>query len=237
MAILGRPNVGKSSLMNALLKTDRAIVTPVPGTTRDMLEELVNIDGIPVRLFDTAGIRSTDDPVETEGVRRSHLAWQEADLALILLDGSQPLSDGDRVLLARQEAAQALLVINKCDLPRRLVKEDLMRACPNSAGVIDISAKMQVGLEGLREAIRSRLTPDRLESQDSVLVTNLRHSAALERALQGVEQAQYSVEAGRAGELVAMDLRIAADALGEITGVITTDEILERVFAEFCIGK
>lgn len=237
VAILGRPNVGKSSLMNALLKTDRAIVTPVPGTTRDMLEELVNIDGIPVRLFDTAGIRSTDDPVETEGVRRSHLAWQEADLALILLDGSQPLSDGDWVLLARQEAAQALLVINKCDLPRRLVKEDLVRACPNSAGVIDISAKMQVGLEGLREAIRSRLTPDRLESQDSVLVTNLRHSAALERALQGVEQAQYSVEAGRAGELVAMDLRIAADALGEITGVITTDEILERVFAEFCIGK
>jgi tRNA modification GTPase len=237
VAILGRPNVGKSSLMNALLKTDRAIVTPVPGTTRDMLEEVVSIDGIPVRLFDTAGIRSTDDPVEAEGIRRSHLAWEEADLALILLDGSQPLSESDRVLLARQEAAQALLVINKCDLPRRLVKEELVRACPTSAGVIDISAKMQVGLEGLREAIRSRLTPDRLESQDSVLVTNLRHAAALERALQGVEQARRSVEAGRAGELVALDLRIAADALGEITGVITTDEILERIFAEFCIGK
>ena len=237
VAILGRPNVGKSSLMNALLKTDRAIVTPVPGTTRDLLEEVVSLDGVPVRLFDTAGIRSTDDPVEAEGIRRSHLAWEDADLALILLDGSQPLSEGDRTVLARQEAARALLVINKCDLPRRLMKEELARACPTSAGVINISAKMQVGLEGLREAIRVRLTPDRLEAQDSVLVTNLRHAAALGRALQGVEQARGSVEAGRAGELVAMDLRIAADALGEITGVITTDEILERIFSEFCIGK
>ncbi len=237
VAILGRPNVGKSSLMNALLKADRAIVTPVPGTTRDMLEEVVSLDGIPVRLFDTAGIRSTDDPVEAEGIRRSHLAWEEADLALILLDGSQPLSESDRVLLARQEASQALLVINKCDLDRRLLKEELVRACPSSAGVIDISAKMQVGLDGLRAAIRSRLTPDRLEAQDSVLVTNIRHASALDRALQGVEQARCSVEAGRPGELVAMDLRIAADALGEITGVITTDEILERIFAEFCIGK
>ena len=237
VAILGRPNVGKSSLMNALLRSDRAIVTPVPGTTRDMLEEVVSIDGIPVRLFDTAGIRPTDDPVETEGIRRSQLAWEEADLALILVDGSEPLSDSDRVLLARQEAARALLVINKCDLPRRLVTEELERVCPVSAGAIDISAKTQIGLDGLRDAIRSRLTPSRLESQDGVLVTNLRHAAALERALQGVDQARHSVEAGRAGELVALDLRIAADALGEITGVITTDEILERIFAEFCIGK
>ncbi len=237
VAILGRPNVGKSSLMNALLRSDRAIVTPIPGTTRDMLEEVVSIDGIPVRLFDTAGIRPTDDPVEAEGIRRSQLAWKDADLALILLDGSQPLSESDRILLARQEAAQALLVINKCDLPRKLVREELERAYSVNGSVIDISAKLQIGLDGLRESIRSRLTPDRLESRDGVLVTNLRHAAALERALQGVEQARHSLEEGRAGELVAMDLRIAADALGEITGVITTDEILERIFAEFCIGK
>lgn len=237
VAILGRPNVGKSSLMNALLKSDRAIVTPVPGTTRDMLEEVVSIDGIPVRLFDTAGIRPTDDPVEAEGIRRTQLAWEDADLALILLDGSQPLSESDRVLLSRQEAAQALLVINKCDLPRMLAKEGLDCACPTNAGVIDISAKMHMGLDVLREAIRSRLTPERLEARDNVLVTNLRHASALDRALQGVEQARHSVEGGAAGELIAMDLRIAADALGEITGVITTDEILERIFSEFCIGK
>lgn len=237
VAILGRPNVGKSSLMNALLRSDRAIVTPMPGTTRDLLEELVSIDGIPVRLLDTAGIRTTDDPVEVEGIRRSRLAWEDADLALILLDGSQPLSESDLALLSQPEAARALLVLNKCDLPRQLSGEDLDRSCPGNAGVLEISATMQIGLAELREAIRSRLMPGSLESNEGVFVTNLRHAAAFERALQGVDQARQSVEAGCAGELVALDLRIAADALGEITGVITTDEILERIFAEFCIGK
>ena len=237
VAILGRPNVGKSSLMNALLRSDRAIVTPIPGTTRDLLEELVSIDGIPVRLVDTAGIRTTNDPVEVEGIRRSRLAWEDADLALILLDGSQRLSESDHALLARPEAARALLVLNKCDLPRALSKEDFDRSCPGHAAVLEISATMHIGLDELREVIRSRLLPGSLESNEGVLVTNLRHAAAFERALQGVDQARQSVEARRAGELVALDLRIAADALGEITGIITTDEILERIFAEFCVGK
>jgi tRNA modification GTPase len=237
VAILGRPNVGKSSLMNALLRSDRAIVTPIPGTTRDLLEELVGIDGIPVRLIDTAGIRLTDDPVEVEGIRRSRQAWADADLALILLDGSQPLSEGDSALLSPPESARALLVLNKCDLPRQLSKDDLDRAHPGHGDTLEISATLQIGLDDLREAIRRRLMPESLESNEGVLVTNLRHAAAFERALQGVDQARQSVEAGRAGELVAMDLRIAADALGEITGIITTDEILERIFAEFCIGK
>ena len=237
VAILGRPNVGKSSLMNALLRSERAIVTPIPGTTRDMLEEAVSIEGIPVRLFDTAGIRVTDDPVETEGIRRSELAWEDADLALILLDGSQPFSESDLVLLSRHEARGALLVVNKCDLPRVMSREELDRVCPVNAGVIDISAKMRIGLDGLRAAIRDRLTPDRLEAREGIRVTNLRHVDAFDRAVQAVDQARLSVDARCAGELIAMDLRIAADALGEITGVITTDEILERIFAQFCIGK
>ncbi|MGC3975428.1 MAG: tRNA uridine-5-carboxymethylaminomethyl(34) synthesis GTPase MnmE [Nitrospira sp.] len=237
VAILGRPNVGKSSLMNALLRSDRAIVTAIPGTTRDLLEESVSIDGIPVRLLDTAGIRMTEDPVEVEGIRRSRLAWADADLALILLDGSQPLSDSDRALLSEGESARALLVVNKCDLPRQLSSEDLDGACPGHGDVLEISATLSIGLDALRKAIRSRLMPGTLESNEGVQVTNLRHTVAIERALQGVDQARQSVEAGRAGELVAMDLRIAADALGEITGVITTDEILGRIFAEFCIGK
>ena len=237
VAILGRPNVGKSSLMNALLRSDRAIVTPIPGTTRDVLEEVVSIQGIPVRLLDTAGMRPTKDEVEAEGIRRSQRAWDEADLALILLDGSQPLSESDRVLLSRPEAANALLVINKCDLPQLLAKGELERAGPACASMIDISARTRQGLDELREAIRRRLTPESLEAGDGVLVTNLRHAEALGRALQDVEQARRKVEDGQEGELIAMDLRIAADALGEITGVITTDEILERIFAEFCIGK
>ena len=237
VAILGRPNVGKSSLMNALLHSDRAIVTAIPGTTRDLLEEVVSIEGIPVRLVDTAGIRKTDDPVEVEGIRRSRVAWADADLALILLDGSQLLSESDHALLAEPEAARALLVINKCDLPRQLSSDDLDRACPGHGEVLEISATLANGLNQLQEAIRSRLMPGALESHEGVLVTNLRHTVALEHALQGVDQARQSVDAGRAGEFVAMDLRIAADALGEITGVIATDEILERIFAEFCIGK
>lgn len=237
VAILGRPNVGKSSLLNALLRSDRAIVTAIPGTTRDILEELVSIEGIPVRLLDTAGIRMTDDPVEVEGIRRSRLAWGDADLGLILLDGSQPLSESDHALLAESESVRALLVVNKCDLPRQLSRDDLDRACPGHGEILEISATVPIGLDELRKAIRRRLMPGMLESNEGVLVTNLRHTVAIERALQGVDQARQSVEVGHAGELVAMDLRIAADALGEITGVITTDEILERIFAEFCIGK
>lgn len=237
VAILGRPNVGKSSLMNALLRSDRAIVTAIPGTTRDLLEELVSIDGIPVRLLDTAGIRTTDDPVEVEGIRRSRVAWADADLALILLDGSRPLSESDRELLSQPESSRALLIVNKCDLPGQLSSDDLDRTCPGHGEVLHISATLQTGLDELRAAIRGRLVPGTWESHEGVLVTNLRHTVAIERALQGIDQARESIDAGRAGELVAIDLRIAADALGEITGVITTDEILERIFAEFCIGK
>lgn len=237
VVILGRPNVGKSSLLNALLRSDRAIVTPIPGTTRDVLEELVSIDGIPVRLIDTAGIRLTHDPVEAEGIRRSRLAWADADLALILLDGSEPLSQEDSSLLSSDQAVHSILVVNKCDLPRKLSPTHLEGACPGHSDIVDISATTQMGLDALRGAIRKRVLTGGVESPDGAMVTNLRHADACQRALLGVEQAQHSVAADRAGELIALDLRIAADALGEITGTITTDEILERIFSEFCIGK
>lgn len=237
VAILGRPNVGKSSLLNALLRSDRAIVTAIPGTTRDVLEELVSIEGIPVRLIDTAGIRHTDDPVETEGIRRSRLAWEDADLALILLDGSQSLTEEDRALLHESQAARAIVVVNKCDLPAQLTRAHIEAACPDHGDIVDISATMGLGLDELRRTIRARLLMNGLESHEGAWVTNLRHADACARALQGVEQAQHSVAADRAGELIAVDLRLAADALGEVTGVITTDDILERIFSEFCIGK
>ena len=237
VAILGRPNVGKSSLLNALLQSDRAIVTPIPGTTRDILEELLSIAGIPVRLVDTAGIRHTDDLVEAEGIRRSKLAWEDADLALILLDGSEPLSAEDLALVTSPEAVAAILVVNKCDLPAQLTRAQLDAVCPDHGGIVDISATMRIGLDALRGMIRDRLMTNQLESRDGVLVTNLRHADACSRALLGVEQALQSAAADHAGELIAVDLRLAADALGEITGVITTDEILERIFSEFCIGK
>ena len=237
VAILGRPNVGKSSLMNALLRADRAIVTPIAGTTRDVLEESLSLAGIPLRLVDTAGIRETQDPIETEGIRRSQMAWEDADVALIVLDSSEPLSLQDRQILDKCESHNALIVLNKIDLPSKVNMDDVLAACPRSQAVLPISARSKLGLDTLREAIRKQLMPGRLEPHETVLVSSLRQASALKRALHGIEQAIATVQARFAGELLAVDLRIASEALGEVTGVITTDEILDRVFSEFCIGK
>ncbi len=238
-AIIGRPNVGKSSLLNALLKTDRAIVTHIPGTTRDVLEEVLNIRGIPVRLLDTAGIRETVDPVEQEGVRRSRAAREQADLLLIVLDGSSPSTEEDRTLLqkAGSDPDQArLVIVNKTDLPGRLDLSILPSAGPDCA-VARISARTGDGLDDLRDQIRTLLLKPDFEARETVLVTHLRHQAALQRTLDALVAALASVEAKVAGELIAMDLRAAIDALGEITGAVSTDDILDRIFKEFCIGK
>ena len=238
-AIIGRPNVGKSSLLNALLRTDRAIVTPVPGTTRDVLEEVLNIRGIPIRLLDTAGIRDTDDPVEQEGVRRSHAAKERADLLLIVLDGSAPLTAEDRTLLEDARLGvdrKRLVAVNKKDLPGRLDPSALPPVGPDCA-VAHISATTGDGLDELRDQIRSLLLHPDFETRETVLVTHLRHQTALQRAQDAVTATLASVEAKQAGELIAMDLRAAIDALGEITGAVSTDDILDRIFSEFCIGK
>lgn len=238
-AIIGRPNVGKSSLLNALLRTDRAIVTAIPGTTRDVLEEVLNIRGIPVRLLDTAGIRATTDPVEQEGVRRSRAAQEQADLLLIVLDGSAPLTEEDRALLEEEPSnsdQKRLIVVNKRDLPDRIDRESLPPSGPDCA-VVRISAKTGDGLDELRDQIRSLLLRPDFEARETVLVTHLRHQAALQRTLDALAATLVSVDAKAAGELIAMDLRAAIDALGEITGAVSTDDILDRIFREFCIGK
>lgn len=238
-AIIGRPNVGKSSLMNALLKTDRAIVTPVPGTTRDVLEEVLNIRGVPVRLLDTAGVRPTDDPVEQEGVRRSRTAMAEAELLLVIVDGSVPLTQEDRDLLAQYTAKKRLVVVNKTDVAGGLDRTDhavLERDAP-ACPVVWISAKTGAGLDDLRDRIRTMILRPDFEPGEAAVVTRLRHQAALSRAREALAGAAGSVEARLSGEFVAMDLRAAIDALGEITGAVSTDEILDRIFREFCIGK
>ena len=238
-AIIGRPNVGKSSLLNALLKTDRAIVTPVPGTTRDVLEEVLNIRGVPVRLLDTAGVRRTDDPVEQEGVRRSRTAMAEAELLLVLVDGSVPLTEEDRDLLVQHPEKQRLVVVNKTDLPCGFDSADqasLERAAPASP-LVRISAKTGAGLDDLRDRMRTIVLRPDFEPGEAAVVTRLRHQAALLRAQESLTGAASTVEAGLSGEFVAMDLRAAIDALGEITGAVSTDDILDRIFREFCIGK
>ncbi|MGH7168537.1 MAG: tRNA uridine-5-carboxymethylaminomethyl(34) synthesis GTPase MnmE [Nitrospiraceae bacterium] len=238
-AIIGRPNVGKSSLLNALLKTDRAIVTPVPGTTRDVLEEVLNIRGVPVRLLDTAGVRHTDDPVEQEGVRRSRTAMADAELLLVLVDGSIPLSDEDRDLLAQYTEKRRLVVVNKTDLPRRLDPPDqaLLEGGAPACPVVWISAMTGAGLDDLRDRLRTMILRPDFEPGEATVVTRLRHQTALVRAHEALTGAAGSVEARLSGEFVAVDLRAAIDALGEITGAVSTDDILDRIFREFCIGK
>ena len=233
VVITGRPNVGKSSLLNRLLKEDRAIVTEVPGTTRDIIEEAIDLDGVIIHLVDTAGIRDTDDVLEREGIRRSRSAQKDADLQLVVVDGTVPLSADDRQLITEAAAGKHVVVINKTDLVLAVEPSAMVpgRAC------VALSAKTGDGVETLRGAIRSQLMAAGAEAADGVIVTNMRHQEALDRARESLAQAKNSVEAGMANELIAVDIRGAADALGEITGVITTDEILEQIFSTFCIGK
>ena len=235
-ALVGRPNVGKSSLLNALAKADRAIVTPIPGTTRDVLKEFVNVRGIPVRLMDTAGLRQTVDVVELEGVRRSHDALTRAELVLAVLDGSEPLADEDQRLLELVRGKTVVLVINKADLLPRLEQREL-KGLVEESRVVWTSATAGVGLEELRDAIRDTVLKQGLEPSEGVLITHLRHRGALERARASLEQVLLSVERRMAAEFVAVDLRAAINAVGEIIGETTTDDILDRIFKEFCIGK
>jgi tRNA modification GTPase len=239
-AIVGRPNVGKSSLLNALLESDRAIVTPIPGTTRDVLEEVLNVRGIAVRVLDTAGLRTTHDPVEEEGVRRSQRAIEEADVLLIVLDGSCPLGEEDQAVLACAPGKRRVIVVNKSDLPWAWQLEDGLptdQSRGTDVRVIRVSAKLGQGLDGLKDQLRDLVLRADVEPPATAMVTTLRHQLALERTQDALAQALASANAGMSGEFVAMDLRAATDALGEIVGAVCTDDILDRIFKDFCIGK
>ncbi|MCE5281629.1 MAG: tRNA uridine-5-carboxymethylaminomethyl(34) synthesis GTPase MnmE [Deltaproteobacteria bacterium] len=237
VVIAGRPNVGKSSLLNRLLGQRRAIVTPVPGTTRDFIEETVDIGGIPVRLTDTAGIRPPGDAVEEAGIE---LVWERiagADIVLMLLDGSAELAEDDLQIIGQVREKPLLAVINKRDLPERLDVGRLKGLLPPSVPpVIRISAKYGEGLESLEEAIRSLALATPSEG-DEVTISHLRHRVALEAAAEHLQLARDGMRDGIPPELTAIDLRGALEALGEITGRTTTEDILASIFANFCVGK
>jgi tRNA modification GTPase len=238
IVIAGRPNVGKSSLLNRLLGEKRAIVTPMPGTTRDFIEEAVEIGGIPVRLTDTAGIRPPENAIEKEGI---DLVWERlasADAVLFLLDGSMALSPEDRELLAKMEAKTLIPVINKSDLPQHLDHEALAQLLPGTAPPpIPISAKYGNGIEDLTAAIRNTVLATPTEEAPEAMIAHLRHKVALERATEGLVRARDGLRDGLAPELAALEMREALDALGEITGRATSEEVIERIFANFCVGK
>ena len=233
VVITGRPNVGKSSVLNRLLKEDRAIVTPVPGTTRDTIEESIDLDGLIIALVDTAGIRETEDPLEREGIERSRSAQRQADLQVIVVDGAVALTEEDRALVEQAAAGKHVIAINKTDLARTVEPA----ATGSEAACVAVSARTGEGIDRLRAAIRSQLIGAGSDATEGVMVTNVRHHAALARAGEALAQAKGSAATAMAHEFVAVDVRAAADALGEITGAITTDEILEQIFSTFCVGK
>ena len=239
IAIVGRPNVGKSSLLNAMLQSDRAIVTPIPGTTRDVLEEVLNIRGVAVRVLDTAGLRDSDDPVEQEGVKRTQRAMEDAEILLIVLDGSEPLTAGDREILSSHPGKRRVVGLNKsdlgCGLDLKEVETYLDETTPGR--IARISAKTAEGLDALKDCMRTLILRPDFEPGETAAITRLRHQVALERALEALQHALASIQERMPQEVIAVDLREAADALGEITGTICTDDILERIFQEFCIGK
>jgi tRNA modification GTPase len=234
VCICGRPNVGKSSLLNALLGEDRVIVTPVAGTTRDVIEESISLHGLPAVLWDTAGIRESNDQIERIGVDLSRRHVSKADAVLVVLDGSEPLASDDRLLLANVASKKILVAVNKSDLPQQLDADDLARLC-GSSSVRSISAKTGEGIPELKNCLRDILIG--AEMAAPVVITNLRHRSALERSASSLSRAAVSLGEGYAPEFVAMDLNEARFALEEITGIIQTDDILERIFANFCIGK
>jgi tRNA modification GTPase len=236
-AIVGRPNVGKSSLLNALLRGDRAIVTDIPGTTRDTLEETVNLGGIPLVLVDTAGIRSeTADVVERMGVERSQAALQRADIALTVVDGSCALEQGDWEIANLISAKASLLIVNKIDLPTAR-ETDIPSSFLPEAKRVHISALKNQGLEILEQEVTALILGGRITLADTPMVSNPRHKALLQHAHQYVQSAIEAHQAGLTADLVSIDVRESVEALGKITGETVTEDLLETIFSKFCIGK
>ncbi len=234
--IMGRPNVGKSSLLNRLLGENRAIVTEIPGTTRDFIEESIDIKGIAVRLADTAGLRKSDNLIEKEGIERVWEKLSAADLVIAVFDGSMPLAREDHDILEKTRHHNIILVINKSDLDHRLDKQDLAAWFPGIEP-LRISAKTGAGIPDLRDAVYQRLTGEQSEQAAAIVITQIRHKTALEKTIGHLQQARESLLNAMSSEFVAFDLREALDSLGEIVGVTTSEEVLDRIFATFCIGK
>jgi tRNA modification GTPase len=230
-AIVGSPNVGKSSLLNALLRSDRAIVTDIPGTTRDVLEEYLNIAGVPVRILDTAGIRHSRDVVEQEGMRRTLAAVRDADIVLVVLDGSRMLNEEDRRVLQEVRGKTAIAVLNKSDLPTRI------ESLSWPATQVAVSSKSGLGLGELRKAIGSFAATGTAALREHGWAINQRHRSALEQAKESLHKAVESIASGLSPELIALDVRAGLDSLGLVIGATYTEDILNRIFDDFCIGK
>ena len=235
-AIVGRPNVGKSSLLNVLLREEKAIVTDIAGTTRDTIEEYVNVRGVPLQLIDTAGIRETDDVVEKIGVERSRKALKEADFVLLLLNQSEILQEEDIRLLETTKGMKRIILFNKTDLPSKLSKEDIAPYA-NEEEIVTTSMLNKEGIDQLEEKIAGYFFQGQMNERDATYLSNTRHIALLEKAEQALVEVQNGIEMEMPVDLIQIDFTRAWDLLGEITGNSVQDELLTQLFSQFCLGK
>ena len=233
--IAGKPNVGKSTLLNSLLKEERAIVTHIPGTTRDVIEEIINIKGIPLVLTDTAGIRKTEDIVENIGVEKSKKFIENADLVLLVLDASRELESEDRDVIEeiQNNNKKKIVLLNKIDLERKIKLDEF-----GLENILEISAKDNIGIEDMEERIYSYIVEEKVEdSSEKLIITNIRHKTALEKTKDAIRNIFETIDAGMPMDLISVDLKEALDSLSEITGEISSEDILDHVFGNFCVGK
>jgi tRNA modification GTPase len=238
VAIIGKPNVGKSSLLNALLGEDRAIVTAVAGTTRDTIEETADFDGVPVVLSDTAGLRAAAgaDALERLGIERTTAKIAQAQLLLKVLDAAAPLEEEDLAVLNAGPGIPHVVVLNKIDLPQMISDQDVVRLAAGGP-ILDVSATERQGLPALRQAVIGQFFNGDGPAADAPVLTSVRHRDALQKALRSLALARESITDGRPADLVAVDVQDAIDHIGAITGQATSEDVLDRIFSEFCIGK
>ena len=233
--ILGKPNAGKSSVLNTLMGKERAIVTDVAGTTRDTLEEFISINGIPLNIIDTAGIRKTDDIVEKIGVDKSMKEMEDADLILFIVDSSIPLDENDKQIMSRIKDKQVIILQNKSDLSMVVAKEEINKYLDKP--VILISAKENTGFEEFYDILNEMFFHGNLKFNDEIYITNIRHKNALMEALSSIKMAQQSIEDGMPEDFLSIDLMAAYEKLGYIIGESVEDDLVDTIFREFCMGK
>lgn len=234
--ILGKPNVGKSSLLNAILRENRAIVTDIPGTTRDIIEEYVNIDGIPLRIIDTAGIRKTEDIVEQIGVNRAKESVEKADLIIAVFDISRELSDEDFQIIDIVKDKKSIILLNKIDLPNKFSKSYIQSLIGDKL-IIETSVASGIGVEVLEKSIKDMFYSGEVEIHSDTVITNLRHKNQLEKALENINSALNDIRNYIPIDCIEVDLKNCWDNLGEISGETIDEDILDKIFSEFCIGK
>ncbi|MBF8984427.1 tRNA uridine-5-carboxymethylaminomethyl(34) synthesis GTPase MnmE [Lutibacter sp. B2] len=234
--IIGKPNVGKSSLMNALLKESRAIVTDIPGTTRDIIEELISIKGIPLKIIDTAGIRDTEDIVEKIGVEKSKEFFNKADLIIFILNAAEGITKEDQEIIEKLHDKQTIILMNKTDLSMSITKAEVQALIPNKT-ILPISVVEGKGLDQLENTIVDMVYGGKVKQSEASFVTNVRHKRALENAKASIEDGLAAIQTGLALDFIEVDVKNCWEALGEITGESIGEDMLDAIFANFCLGK